>query len=172
MGLRGPLRSPTSRRGQAEIKRRQREAEKAKTPPPPPAATEPSCTPPGQVGKLPTPPKCFTREQAEAYQNLVVDLLAARVPLERVDGHALAMAVRCLAAVEGAERIANDGEATHDQRLSAYRLMSAYSKDLKDWLQIVCAAPAARARIGLKAAPERKLGPLAQLIAMKQGRKA
>jgi hypothetical protein len=170
MGLRGPLRSPTSRRGQAEIRKRQKLADNPA--PPPPAATESACTPSAPIGKLPTPPKCFTREQAEAYQNLVVDLLAARVPLERVDGHALAMAVRCLAAVEGAEQIANDGESTTEQRLAAYRLMSAYSKDLKDWLQIVCAAPAARARIGLKSAPERKPGPLAQLIAMKQGRKA
>jgi hypothetical protein len=170
MGLRGPLRNPNSRRGQAEIRKRQKLADNPAPPPLP--ATEPACIPSAPVGKLPTPPKCFTREQAEQFQNLVVDLLAARVPLERVDAHAIAMAVRCLAAIEGAERIANDGESTHDQRLSAYRLMSAYSKDMKDWLQIVCAAPGARARIGLKSAPERKPGPLAQLIALKQGRKA
>lgn len=169
MGLRGPLRNPNSRRGQAEVKRRQKLADSPK--PVTLVATKPECIPSAPIGKLPTPPKCFTREQAEAYQNLVVDLLAARVPLERVDGHALAMAVRCISAIEGAERIANDGESTTEQILGAYRLMSAYSKDLKDWLQIVCAAPGARARIGLKPPPEKKESKIAEFLARREARR-
>lgn len=123
------------------------------------------------VGKLPTPPKCFTREQGEAFGNLVTDLLAARVPLERVDSHALAMAVRCISAIEGAERIANDGEATTEQHLAAYRLMSAYSKDLKDWLTQICANPGARARIGLKQEAPKKQGDIAALLARRLGQR-
>lgn len=168
MGLRGPLRNPNSRRGQAEIRRRQKLTDNPAPPPPIPTVTE--CIPTAPVGKLPTPPKCFTREQAEQFQNLVTDLLAARVPLERVDGHAIAMAIRCLGAIDGAQEIANDGDATVEQKLSAYRLMSAYSKDQKDWLQIIGAAPGVRVRMGLKPPAEKKRSPLADLIARKQGR--
>lgn len=82
------------------------------------------------------------------------------------------MAVRCITAIEDADRMAHDGEATTEQVLSAYRLMSAYSKDLKDWLTQICANPPSRARIGMKAQPEKKAGPLAQLLAQRAGRKA
>ena len=168
MGLRGPLRNPNSRRGQAEIRKRQRLAEQ-QAGQPQSSATE-TCIPENGNPELPTYPKCFTRQQAELFQNLVTDLLAARVPLARVDSHAIAMAVRCISAIEDADRISADPEATVEQRLAALRLQSTFSKDLKEWLTQICANPGARVRIGVKGTPEKKAGPLAAILAAKQRR--
>jgi hypothetical protein len=100
MGLRGPLRDPNSRRGKAEIARRQRLTDKdaCKVA----DSTVAECVPDPGNPELPTAPKCFSRAQANLFASLVSDLVAARVPLQRVDAHAVAMAVRCISAIEGA----------------------------------------------------------------------
>jgi hypothetical protein len=169
MGIRGPLRNPNSRRGRAEIRRIQKLAENPPAPVkhPQPAPENPPVTP----ENLPTPPECFNREQKKLFQNLVVDLLAAKVPLRRVDGHAIAQAVRCIAAIEEAEEIGNSGEANFDQRLAALRLKYQYGASLKDWLDRICATVPSRARAVGKEVPEKKPGPLAQLLAGRQARR-
>jgi len=101
---------------------------------------------------------------------LVIDLAAAQVPIKQIDSHAITMAARCLEAVESAERMSVDGKLTPEQRLSALRLRAQFGKDLIQWLQLICATPGARSRIGLKTAPEKKAGPLAAIIAAKQRR--
>lgn len=108
----------------------------------------------------------------EIYQNLVVDLAGAKVPIKQIDSHAITMAARCLEAIETAEGMAMDEEAAPEVRLSALRVKAGFAKDLIQWLQLICATPGARARIGLKAPPEKKMGPLAQMIAAKQKRAA
>jgi hypothetical protein len=161
----GPLRNPNSRRGQAEIRKRQRlmaaevAAKPDATPLPVPASDLPACDP-----KLP-------RAVREKYLNLVTNLAAAKVPVKQIDADAITMAARSLAAVEMWETIEFDADQPIEVRTSAARHRAAAGKDLIQWLQLICATPGARARIGLKAAPERKLGPLAQLIAAKQGRR-
>lgn len=169
MGLRGPLRSPNSRRGQQEIRKAQRLAEQTQKQVETPKVI--TAASPVAAGDLPTPPACFSRSQAETFNNLVIDLLAAKVPLKRVDGHSIAMAVRCISAIEDAESIVNSGEANFDQRLAASRLVYQHSSSLKDWLDRICATVPTRARIGLKAQPEKKAGPLAALIAARQGQR-
>lgn len=167
MGQRGPIRDPNSRRGRAEIARRQKLAENPESKPQ--RTTGPTCLPESGSGDLPTCPAWLPRNQAELFANLVMDLLAAKVPVRRIDSHAVAMAVQCLAGVEDAAGIYNDAE-TAEQRIAALRIKAQFQKDLKDWLQLICATPGARARIGLKAAPEKKAGPLAALIAARQGK--
>jgi len=169
MGQRGPIRNPNSRRGQAEIRKRQKftvipgtpgRVAEAALPIPGPAASD-----------LPTCDKCLPRRVQEIYQNLVIDLAGAKVPIKQIDSHAITMAARCLDAVEAAEAIAESADTPVEQRLSALRLKVQFGKDLIQWLQLICATPGARARIGLKAPAEKKIGPLAQILAAKQGRR-
>jgi hypothetical protein len=108
---------------------------------------------------------------AEIWQSLVFDLLAAKVPIKQVDTHAISMAARCLDAVESAERLAENGELDPEKRLTALRLKAQFGKDLIQWLQLICATPSTRARIGLRDPVKKPAGPLAQLLAAKQGRK-
>lgn len=160
----GPLRDPNSRRGRAEVRKRQRlmatEANFVKDNRPLPVASAdlPVCDP-----KLP-------RRIREIYLNLVIDLGAAKVPIKQADAHAITMAARCLYAVEEAERIAGDGDLPADQRMQALRLVAQQGKDLQRWLELICATPGSRARIGLKTETKKAPGPLAQLLAAKQGR--
>jgi hypothetical protein len=104
---------------------------------------------------------------------LVVDLVAAKVSIKRVDSHAIAQAVRCIAAIEEAEAIGNDGDANFDQRLAALRLKYQYGQSLKDWLDRICATPGSRARISSMKPdpPKREPGPLERLLAARHGRK-
>jgi hypothetical protein len=107
------------------------------------------------------------------FRDLVADLVAARIPLERVDSHAIAMVVRSLFSIAAADEIASGagGAATVEQRLIALRLQGSFSKDLQAWLTQICANPGARARIGLKVSASKKAGPLAAILAARQGRR-
>jgi hypothetical protein len=168
LGTRGPIRNPNSRRGQAEIRKRQQ----LKPPEPhvPVNVVTPSKPVSETAGSLPTCDACLPRRVQEIYGNLVVDLAGAKVPIKQIDAHAITMAARCLDSVETAERMAMDEDSSPEVRLSAMRLKAGFSKDLIQWLQLICATPGARARIGLKGAPEKKLGPLAQILAAKHRR--
>jgi len=163
MGQRGPVRNPNSRRGQAETRKRQKLAAF------PPRSVGPGESVPAstQAG-LPTCGERLPRRVREIYQNLVIDLAGAKVPIKQIDSHAITMAARCLASVEDVERMAGDGDLQPEQRMSALRLAGQFGKDLVQWLQLICATPGARARIGLRAPAEKKAGPLAQIRQAKQ----
>lgn len=164
MGARGPLRSPSSRRGQAEIRKRQKLTAISSS------ENGPSKTAAEIPPDLPVCDPKTPRRVQEIYRNLVIDLAGAKVPIKQIDSHAITMAARCLASIESAEEIAGDDTAQPETRLSAIRLVTQASKDLVQWLQLICATPGTRARIGLKTAPEKKAGPLAALLAAKQRR--
>lgn len=102
---------------------------------------------------------------------MVIDLAAAKVPIKQIDSHAITMAARCLDAIEKAERMSADPDAPAERVLAALRLSAGYGKDLQRWLELICATPGARARIGVKAEPEKKMGAIERILAAKQGRK-
>jgi hypothetical protein len=166
MGARGPIRNPNSRRGQQEIRKQQRlmAADAARvvdrSPAPEMPADLPTCDP-----KLP-------RRVREIYQNLVIWATAAKNQLKQVDSIGLTQVARKLWAIEKSEAIAGNEDAPPEQVLAALKHMDTLDKGLPQWLHEMGLTPRGRAALGLKAAPERKLGPLAQLIAAKQGRKA
>lgn len=166
MGQRGPIRNPNSRRGQQEILKRQKvEAVE------PTQDGVPSLSTSGPVsvpGNLPTCDTCLPRRVREIYQNLVIDLAGAKVPIKQIDSHAITMAARCLEAVERVEKIAADGDTPMERILACMKMAAGYGKDLQRWLELICATPGARARIGLKAPVEKKAGPLAALLAQRQ----
>jgi hypothetical protein len=101
---------------------------------------------------------------------LVIELAAAAVPIKQADSYAITMAARCLYSVEEAEKLIGDGKTPAELRISALRLVSQNGKDLQRWLELICATPGSRARIGLKPAPEKKKGPLAAILEAKLNR--
>ena len=101
MGLRGPLRNQNSRNGKREVRKVQKLTAKEGTTQKP--ASESTIGAPSAPSELPTTPECWPRKDQELFQNLVLDLLAAKVPLKRVDAHAIAQAVRCISAIDQAE---------------------------------------------------------------------
>jgi hypothetical protein len=170
MGLRGPSRNPNSRRGRAEAEKAAKLAAIAKPPAKPagPARAKPA---PVSVAGSPTCPEWLSPDQAELFASLVTDLEAAQVPIKHIDAHAIMMAVQCLSSVKDAGTIFSDEDLEPKDRLMALRLKAQAGKDLQQWLQIICATPGARARIGLKTEAPKKKGFLEQLLAAKQGRK-
>jgi phage terminase small subunit len=168
MGLRGPQRNPNSRRGRAEAEKaaklaaiaKLRVPARAKPAPISPATGSPIC------------PDWLSPDQAKLFASLVTDLEAAQVPIKHIDAHAIMMAVQCLSSVKDAGTIFEDEDLEPKDRLLALRLKAQAGKDLQQWLQLICATPGARARIGLKTEAPKKLGPLALMLAAKQGRKA
>jgi hypothetical protein len=172
MGLRGPQRNPNSRRGRAEAERARKIGVIAK----PAAPNRPlGGAKPAPVSAPTASPACpawLSPDQAELFASLVTDLEAAQVPIKHIDAHAIMMAVQCLSAVKDASDLFSDGDLDPKDRLAALKLKTQAGKDLMQWLQLICATPGARARIGLKTEAPKKLGPLALMLAAKQGRKA
>lgn len=137
------------------------------------ALAKPDAAPlPALVSDLPACDPRLPRAVREKYLNLVTNLAAAKVPVKQVDADAITMAARALAAVDMWGECELDGNQSYELRNAAAKNRAAAGKDLIQWLQLICATPAARARIGLKPPPEKKGGRLAELLAMKQGRKA
>lgn len=161
MGLRGPLRDPNSRRGQQEMRKRLSVVGAPAKPVPVLVANDdlPACDPL-------LPPRV-----QEIYGKLVAELAGAKVPVKQIDAHVIVMAARAMATVENWEAVELDAEQDALVRISAGRLKQAASKDLIQWLQLICATPGSRARIGLKPPVERKGGRLAEMLAQRQVRK-
>ena len=153
MGLRGPLRDPTSRRGRAEARRAQAQESELVVA----AAGDPEY------------PAWATERQRELFTGIVRDLHAAKVPIKHIDGHAIMMAVECLDSVQQAEELMSDQDLEPESRLAALKCKMQAGRDLMQWLEKICATPGSRARIGVKAEPEKKGGVLAELLAKRNG---
>lgn len=122
---------------------------------------------PNTGNSLPIAPAWFTPAQAELFDSIVSDLAAAKVPLKRVDRHAIMMTVECLDGVRAASTLMNDASVDPAVRAQAMQVQQKLSRDLIQWLPLICGTPTARARVGIKAEPERKPGPFAQLLAQR-----
>jgi len=168
MGLRGPLRNPNSRRGRAEAKAREQMAVMDGTSQP--KSQSVLAMPSPETREIPPCPDWLSAATRKIYNGLVSELIAASVPIKSIDSHAIAMAAQCLNAIRETEGLVMDQELDAEKRLMALRLNAQYGRDLKDWLQLICATPGSRARIGVTSEPKKKLGPLAQLLAARQKR--
>jgi phage terminase small subunit len=109
----------------------------------------------------PATPKWLGAAAKRIFRDLVADLMAARVPVKRVDGHAIAMAAYCLHQTQywaEAQEQANVGE--HRQQCAA--LVARFQRDAQEWLNVVGGTPKSRAQMGLKGAkPMQAAGPMA-----------
>lgn len=120
MGSRGPIRVETSRRGE-----RERRKEKNRG---------------GVIVHVPEKPEWLPLAAGDVWESVIADLEAAQVPLERIDGHAIALYVLAIHQTGVAV-------AASDTKLAA-RL----SRDAIAWAGLIGATPTSRARLGIKPA--------------------
>ncbi len=132
MGSRGPLRNPNSQRGQRE----RRKGKRASAP----------------RGATPEQPAWLPAEAEGTWDAVLCDLQAAGVPLQRIDGHAIAFYCTC---IEGARKAAQDDDP---------KLVARFSRDAIAWGNLIGATPAARARMGIRPEQPEPIDPLAEAI--------
>lgn len=171
MGLRGPVRNPNSVRGRREAERASRLAviDQRQVADTPKLKLSPIAVP--HDGELPCP-QWLTKNQGKLFRDIAAKLHEAKVPVEAVDTYAIAQAAVCQAAVEESSLLLADQNLEPSMRINAWKILSQMSKELRQWLPLICATTGSRVRIGLKVAPDKKMGPLAQLLAAKQSRQA
>lgn len=162
MGLRGPQRDPNSVRGKREARKLAHLSVIDGG-----AASEPGIE---DGHGMPVCPKWLSIQARTIYNGLVADLTAAKVPIKAIDAHAISMAATCLEAIQEAEDMYRDLKGVSSLRVEAMKLKARYQRDLQSWLNLICATPGARARLGMKPAPERKGGKLAELLAARMAR--
>jgi hypothetical protein len=104
----------------------------------------------------------------EIFGDLVSDLATAGVPVKRVDAAAIASAAVSLAGVQDWTRRAIRAR-RNDQKLEIGKIIGRYQRDAAVWLNVIGATPAARARMGVRPAGPKKLGPVLSIIAAKKG---
>lgn len=117
MGSRGPLRERGSTR---ELRERRKPRKKI-------------------GGEAPQFPDWLPEKLEGLWDSVVTDLDAARVPLHRIDGHAIGFYVSC---IQGARNAAEKGDA---------RLLARFSRDAIAWGNLIGANPASRARLRIDA---------------------
>ena len=127
---------------------------------------------PGTGTSLPSCPSWAAASVQTIFSSIVSDLVAAKVPLKRIDGHAVLMAAQCVDGVREATEIASDPETESHIRIMALKLKQQYARDLIQWLPLIGACPIGRQRLGQKAEPEKKGGALAELLARHHARQA
>ncbi len=118
---RGPLRSPTSIRGERERKQERRGKKK-----------------PQQASATPSMPSWMPTDAVETWGGVVNDLTAAMVPLQRIDAHSIAMFV--LTIIE-TKKAAVSGDS---------KLAARLGRDALQWAGHIGATPASRARLNIK----------------------
>lgn len=154
MGLRGPLRDPNSRRGRKESVGRNVLAVMA------PADGSPRV--------LPVCDPDLPERVRQIFADLVRWAAEAKLPLKQMDSVAFTGASRCVYAIERASTIMEDPDADAETRVSAMRLSASLERDLQKWLEMIGGTPGSRARIGIRAEPPKKEGPLARMLAARQ----
>jgi len=107
--------------------------------------------------------------QVEFY-SLVECLIAANVPVKKLDAHAIACTASCAASVAVWSEREKKAE-TFEQQIECGRQIARFSRDLQNWLASLAATPASRARLGVQSKPEEK-GALAQLLDLKAAHQA
>jgi len=123
----------------------------------------------------PTPPSCDDNLPArvqEIYRNLIAWAIAAKVQVKQIDSVTFTGAARCLYTIERAEGIMEEPDASPDAVVGAMKMIDSADRRLQKWLDMICASPGARARLGQKPEPEKKGGALADLLARRQARGA
>jgi phage terminase small subunit len=146
MGLRGPLRDPHSLRGQQEGIQI-------------------------DAPERPDTPKWLDGPAKKIFRSLLDDLVAARVPVKKVDGHAIAMAANCIwQAQKWTEHEATQGISREFQAQCA-QLVARFQRDAQEWLSVIGGTPKSRAQMGLRG-QEKKAAPAGPMAVLQMRQKA
>lgn len=147
MGLRGPLRQPDSYRGSREM--------------------------PGfrlDDPETPKPPAHLSSRAKRIFKSLVGDLVGAKVPIKKVDGHAIAMAAYCINATQEWTEKEKAPSLTPKDALEISRMIARFQRDAQAWMAAICATPQARARIGLRSTEKPKADTVKKILEARQAR--
>jgi hypothetical protein len=151
MAQRGPVRNPKSRRGQAELRKQHKYAALGGR-----APVETAAPGPGSPGELPTCPALPPRV-AETWSNLVVDLVAAGIPLKQLDSRSIAIAAGYEADLLDLETLCGG---TGDAELQIHHLLNAIklkNQTRKEYLAaLIAIGGTTLARLRARIAPEEK----------------
>jgi phage terminase small subunit len=178
MGQRGPIRDPTSVRGEREARH---EAQLA-------SVVGIDAIKHDTAGHIVTAkpsdgelicPGWLSPAAEDVWHTLVADTTTAGVVLRRADAHAVAMAAYSLGAIEelaieGELVLASSSEAAAKAK-AKYTIMQRtqiHQRNCEKWLDKIGATPVARARMGIRQAAAKELGTVAKLIAAKNARGA
>jgi len=146
MGSRGPLRNPDSRRGSREL-----------------AGITPDAP------EAPVTPAWLSAAARKIFLGLVSDLIAARVPVKRVDAHAVAMTAHAITEAQAWARRERRVRKI-EQKLDCSRMAARFQRDAEKLLNVICATPSSRARIGLRSTESPKPGRVLQIIQAREKR--
>ena len=168
-GSRGPLRDPNSRRGQAEQTAAQytsilgdaKNAGVASTPNDRRAFVD---------TLRPKFPQGLPARVTELCEQLLDEMLAAKIPALQLDTATILQAARCLNTIEVAESFTESDDLDSEGRLKALNLQLKAITESGKWLERIGATPGARARIGIKPEPEKKESALAKMLKQREGR--
>jgi len=150
MGARGPLRKPGSRRWNREVRKRQRlAADAGQTVAPPAAATAEQ-----RPAELPVCPKELSREVAERWLNLVVDMVSAGITVKQVDARAIAIAARYEDSIAKLDELCSRPDLEPETLHAALRTRLSSMKEYLAALRDIGGTPLVRMRA--KIAPEEK----------------
>src|SRR4051794_39420164 len=125
MGQRGPLRMPTSRRGEREARKQRK------------IGVQPDAeqfTKPEMPGWLPEDAKPF-------WTRIVESLEEARVPLERCDSEAVAMYGLCVFEAQKAANFAAAADVKPSEQLKFMAQVARFNRDAMNWAGVIGATP-------------------------------
>lgn len=150
MGARGPLRKPGSRRWNQEIRKRQRlAAGTGQT-----VTVETTNAAPELSAELPVCPKELSREVAERWLNLVVDMVSAGIAVKQVDARAIAIAARYEDSLAKLDELCERSGLEPETLLAALRSRLSSMKEYLAALKDIGGTPLVRMRARI--APEEK----------------
>ena len=110
-------------------------------------------------------PAWLSPNQAATFDTLCEELANARVPIKQLDAHSIANVAYSLASIAEWAQREQEAIAIKD-KIECSKQVTRFQRDCQKWLEVLCASPAARARIGMKATPK-KTGTVANLLALK-----
>ena len=111
----------------------------------------------------------------EVWHGLVADITTAGVILRKVDSHAVAMAAYNLGAIKDLsveeDRILTSRATPKAKAKAKYTISQRtrqHQQTIEKWLEKIGATPISRARMGIRQAAAKDLGPIARLLQKKQ----
>jgi hypothetical protein len=126
----------------------------------------PNYTPPAP--EKPNPPSWMSKGGKAIFADMVNDLMAAGVPIKRVDKHAIAMASTCLDEVQRWSKIGDESTGS-EMKMQCAQVVARNQRDAQEWLAVIGASPKSRAQMGLRQQEaKKKPGAVAQILQIKR----
>lgn len=119
--------------------------------------------------ETPDVPAHLTKTAKKIFRQIVGELVEAKIPIKRVDGHAIGMAAICLDEVRRWSDLAEKIGTSPEMRMQCAQMVARNQRDAQEWLGVLGATPKSRAQMGLRGKTEgKKLGAVASILQQKR----